>query len=361
LRYYLHQSSKALWSQRTALLFFLLFAITFGLHRFGMIQTPVAMKLFGVAIAGALVAVGLGIVSLFSIWRDGHTGAGRAVSGLLVAVAMLALPLWSLPSLLALPRIHEVTTDLDRPPAFQKLADIRRGDGVNPAAYQKAESPLQMKAYPDIKPLPVNRPMADAYSAVRDAVKNLDWHVVSEQPPEQGRSGIIEAVDRSRIFGFTDDVVIRVSGAGRDARVDVRSSSRHGQHDLGRNADRVRVLFSEVKTRLAEVDKNETMEKTVAAREQRVQKALSAKERRRKNRAQEVAAKKAAAQQQQAASQPSGATLGGSSTQGSASGQARSAPAPSQPAAQAAQEPNSQQRRAEKPKSLGRFWQQLLE
>ncbi len=26
---------------------------------------------------------------------------------------MLALPLWSLPSLLALPRIHEVTTDLD--------------------------------------------------------------------------------------------------------------------------------------------------------------------------------------------------------------------------------------------------------
>jgi uncharacterized protein (DUF1499 family) len=355
LRYYVHQSSKALWSQRTALLFFLLFAITFGLHRFGLIQTPVAMKLFGIAVAGALLAVALGVTSLVTIWREGHLGAGKATSGLLLAAIMLALPLWSLPSLLALPRIHEVSTDLDRPPAFQKLAAARTGDGVNPAAYQKDESPLQLKAYPDIKPMPVERPVADTYSAVRDAVSNLKWHVVSEQVPENGRSGMIEAVDRSRIFGFTDDVVVRVSGAGRESRVDVRSSSRHGQHDLGRNAERVRTLFSEVKTRLAEIDKNETMEKVVAAREQRVQKALSAKEKRRRTKAQEQAAKKAAAQQQQA-----GATPAGSGSQGSAA-QARTAPAPSQQAAQAAPEPNTQQRRAEKPKSLRKFWEQLLE
>ena len=356
MRYTLHQSTKALWSQRTALAFFLLFAITFGLHRFGMIQTPVAMKLFGVAVAGALLAVALGLVSLVTIWREGYTGAGRAVSGVVLATAMLALPLWSLPNLLALPRIHEVTTDLERPPAFQKLALVRSGDGVNPAAYQRAESPLQMKAYPDIRPLPVSRPMADTYSAVRDAVKNLDWHVVAEQPPGDGRSGMIEAVDRSRIFGFTDDIVIRVSGAGRDAKVDVRSSSRHGQHDLGRNAERVRELFSEVKTRLAEVEKNETMEKTVAAREQRVQKALTAKEKRRQTKAQEVAARKAKAQAKAGATAPAN-----SGSPALASDPARSAPAQSPQAAQSAQERNTQQRRAEKPKSLGRFWQQLLE
>jgi uncharacterized protein (DUF1499 family) len=354
LRYYVHKSSKALWSQRSALLFFVLFAITFGLHRFGIIQTPVAMKLFGIAVAGALLAVALGITSLIAIWREGHLGAGKATSGLLLAAVMLALPLWSLPSLLALPRIHEVSTDLDRPPAFQKLATVRTGDDVNPAAYQKGESQLQLKAYPDIKPLPVGRPVADTYSAVRDAVSNLKWHVVSEQAPADGRSGMIEAVDRSLIFGFTDDVVVRVSGAGRDSRVDVRSSSRHGQHDLGRNADRVRTLFSEVKTRLAEIDKNETMEKAVAAREQRVQKALSAKEKRRRSKAEEVASRKAAAQAQ------AGATPAGSGSQGSAA-QARTAPGPSQQAAQAAPEPNTQQHRAEKPKSLRKFWEQLLE
>lgn len=359
MRYYTHQSGKALWSQRTALLFFLLFAATFGLHRFGMIQTPLAMKLFGVAIAGALVGVALGLVSLVAIWREGYTGAGRAMSGVVLAVAMLALPLWSLPNLLALPRIHEVSTDVDRPPAFQKLASARTGDGVNPVAYQKTEAALQAKAYPDIKPLPVNRPTADTYSAVRDAVKNLQWNVVGEQPPSEGRSGIIEAVDRSKIFGFTDDIVIRVSGAGREARVDVRSSSRHGQHDLGRNAEHVRTLFSEVKTRLTEIDKNENMEKAVAAREQRVQKALSAKEKRHKTKAQELAAKKAAAAQQSSASASS--TPAGSVTQGSAPGQARSAPGQSPQAAQAGPEQNTPQRRAEKPKSLRRFWEQLLE
>jgi uncharacterized protein (DUF1499 family) len=362
LRYYLHQSGKALWSQRTALLFLLLFVITFGAHRFGLIQTPVAMKLFGVAIVGAVVGVALGVVSLVTIWREGHTGAGKAVSGVMLGALMLAVPLWSLPSLLALPRIHEVTTDVDRPPAFQKLAIIRTGDGVNPPAYQHGEASLQQKAYPDIKPLPVNRPTGDTYSAVRDAVKNLQWHVVSEQPPADGRSGMIEAVDRSKIFGFTDDVVIRVSGAGREARVDVRSSSRHGRHDLGRNAEHVRELFSEVKTRLAEIEKNESMEKAVTMREQRVQKAISAKEKRRNKLAQE----RSRAKQQQSTSAPqlAGASAASSTPASNVlpgSDPVRSARAPSRSEAGAGQEPNTQQRRVERPKPLRKFWEQLLE
>lgn len=363
MRYYLHQSAKALWSQRVALLFLLLFAITFGLHRFGVIQTPVAMKLFGLAIAGALVGVALGVVSLITIWREGYSGAGQAVSGVVLGTLMLAVPLWSLPSLLALPRIHEVTTDVDRPPAFQKLATIRTGDGVNPATYQRAEASLQQKAYPDIKPLPVNRPTADTYSAVRDAVSNLKWHVVSEQPPADGRSGMIEAVDRSKIFGFTDDVVIRVSGAGRETRVDVRSSSRHGYHDLGRNAEHVRALFSEVKTRLAEIDKTETMEKAVSLREQRVQKAISAKEKRRKS-AQERDRARAATTQSITQPQVAGATAAGTtpaSTLIPGTDQVRSARAQSRQEAGAGQAPNTQQRREERPKPLRKFWEQLLE
>jgi uncharacterized protein (DUF1499 family) len=403
LRYYLHRSRQALWSQRTALLFFLLFALTFILHRFGVpnlsfgiestaipkvgisvplphvkldeanplvqLSTPVAMKLFGVAIAGALIAVGLGFASLLAIWRDGNLGASKALSGVLLGTLMLAVPLWSLPDLLALPRIHEVTTDPERPPAFQKLALVRNGDGFNPATYQKGEATLQMKAYPDIKPLPVNRPTADAYSAVRDAVKNLDWHVVTEQPPGDGRSGMIEAVDRSFIFGFTDDVVIRVSGAGRDAKVDVRSSARHGRHDLGRNAERVRELFSEVKTRLAEIEKNESMERAVALREKRVQKAMTAKEQRERKRKAALLAKaeavKAAAAASAAATpstapQLAGSTSGGSGPQGTAD-PGRGGRALSRSEAQAAQAQNSQQRPAEKPKSLRRFWEQLLE
>ena len=82
----------------------------------------------------------------------------------------------------------------------------------------------------------------------------------------------------------------------RSARVDVRSSSRHGDHDLGRNAERVRVLFSEVKTRLSELEKTETMEKAVALREMRMKKALEKKERER-----EIAEREERRRQQQRA------------------------------------------------------------
>jgi uncharacterized protein (DUF1499 family) len=353
LRYYLHESRKAVWSQRLALLFLILFAITFGLHRIGELPTPVAMKLFGAAIAGAAIAAGMGLVALAGIWREGYTGAGRAAAGVLVGAVMLAAPLWSLPDLLALPRIHEVTTDPQSPPAFQKLAAQRKEVGANAAAYQSDVS-LQAKAYPDIKPLPVNRPTEDAYSAVREAVKNLNWSIVAENPPANGRTGTIEATDRSSIFGFTDDVAIRVSGQGRSARVDVRSSARHGDHDLGRNAERVRTLFSEVKTRLSEIEKNETMEKAVVIRETRMKKALEKKERERKAAELEERHK----QEQRAAALNRDRQI---SSNASAVQQVQDQPshAQSQPAFRDERGRNRQQRRATRTLSLRKFWEEL--
>jgi uncharacterized protein (DUF1499 family) len=354
LRYYLHESRKAVWSQRIALLFLLLFAITFGLHRVGELPTPVAMKLFGAALIGAVIAVGLGFVALAGIWREGYTGAGKAVAGLAFGALMLAGPLWSLPDLLALPRLHEVSTDVDSPPPFQKLAAQRKTLGANPSDFQRKEAALQTKAYPDIKPLPVNRPTADTYSAVREAVKTLNWTIVAENPPADGRTGLIEATDRSKIFGFTDDVVIRVAGAGRSARVDVRSSARHGNHDLGRNAQRVRVLFSEVKTRLSELEKTETMEKAVALREMRMKKALEKKERER-----EIAEREERRRQQQRAaaiSRERQISSNENAGQGAAVQQSR---VQSPPGVQDARAQNKQPQRVRTPQGFRKFWELL--
>ena len=49
-------------------------------------------------------------------------------------------------------------------------------------------------------------------------------------------SGRIEATETTRWFGFTDDVVIRLTPWGAGTRVDVRSAARAGAGDLGRNA-----------------------------------------------------------------------------------------------------------------------------
>jgi len=353
LRYYLPESRKAVWSQRIALMFLLLFAITFTLHRVGQLPTPVAMKFFGAALIGAVIAVGLGFIALAGIWREGYTGAGKAVMGLAFGALVLAGPLWSLPSLLALPRIHEVSTDVDSPPPFQRLAAQRKEGGGNPAEYQRQEAALQAAAYPDIKPLPVNRPTEDTYSAVREAVKTLNWTIVAENPPLAGKTGSIEATDRSKIFGFTDDVVIRVAGVGRNARVDVRSSSRHGDHDLGRNAQRVRVLFSEVKTRLGELEKTEMMEKAVALREMRTKKALEKKERER-----EVAEKEERRRQQvRAAAISRERQISSNETAIQAGAQQSRVLSP--PGAPNVRAQNTQPQRARPPQGFRKFWELL--
>ncbi len=111
------------------------------------------------------------------------------------------------------------------------------------------------------------RPLPDVYSAVRETVKALNWKVIDEQSPEVAKNGYIEAVDRTWIFGFTDDVAIRVTGSAKAARIDIRSSSRFGQHDLGRNAKRIRLFLSEVKERLAGIERTERMERMIASQE----------------------------------------------------------------------------------------------
>lgn len=351
LRYYLYESRKAIWSQRIALLFLLLFAVTFALHRLGELPTAYAMKLWGVAIAGAVFAVMLALLALGGIWREGYSGAGRAVWGLVLGIAMLALPTWSLPKLLALPRISEVSTDVQSPPSFQAILPMRQGPDVNPVAFEPENAVVQAKAYPDIKPLPINRPAGETFSAVREAVKQLNWDIVAEQPPAERGAGKIEATDRSKVFGFVDDVVIRVADVGGRARIDVRSSSRHGVHDLGRNADRVRVLFSEVKTKLSEIDKNEAVQQAIALREARVQKALEVKQREEAEEKRREQARRASVSEVSVNQEPSTLRL--------EPDQASTIQLHSRSEAQDGRGLSKRQRSARKTQALRKFWEEL--
>ena len=61
-----------------------------------------------------------------------------------------------------------------------------------------------------------------------------------------GDRGRIEVEARSPIFGFRDDVVLRILPEPTGARIDVRSSARWGTHDLGRNARRIRAFLDEL-------------------------------------------------------------------------------------------------------------------
>ena len=65
----------------------------------------------------------------------------------------------------------------------------------------------------------------------------MGWEIVSTDRA----SGLIEATETTRWFGFKDDVVVRVrAAAAGGSRVDVRSVSRVGGSDVGTNAKRIR-------------------------------------------------------------------------------------------------------------------------
>ena len=240
------------WTGRIALfaLVLLLFAIV--AHRFFGMSTPLMLSLIKLAFAGAIGAIVLGLVSAVGIWRNGGPGGARILTAFVVAAGMLAWPLAYYPVTKRLPEINDVTTSTGSPPAFQALAAARNSP-ANGAAYRSDRfAALQLAAYPDLKPLIIDRSSEEVFDLVVEAVRRQKLAIVSETPPGpmNGRVGSIEAVDQTLVMGFKDDVAVRVGGGDSQARVDVRSASRYGRHDLGRNVQRIRALLREIVVRL---------------------------------------------------------------------------------------------------------------
>ena len=145
----------------------------------------------------------------------------------------------------AVPPIHDITTDRDNPPAFAAVVAARTAEGGNPVTYEDAKiAEQQRQAYPDIAPLSLALPPDAAFNRALDAAQQMGWTIVAADD----RAGRIEASDRSRWFGFTDDIVVRITPSGSGSRVDVRSSSRLGRSDFGVNAARVRAYLAVLRT-----------------------------------------------------------------------------------------------------------------
>jgi len=181
----------------------------------------------------------------------------RALRGWPIAVAAIALLVgaaiayvpWHYNSMRGtVPPIHDITTDWQNPPQFQAVLPSRQAENANSVDYEGTKvSDLQRKAYPDIAPLDLAARPDAAFDRALEAARQMGWNIVAADK----QAGRIEASERSRWFGFTDDVVIRVTpeegGATGASRVDVRSVSRQGRGDFGVNAARVRRYLAALK------------------------------------------------------------------------------------------------------------------
>jgi uncharacterized protein (DUF1499 family) len=205
-------------------------------------QTGLAMLRF--AAWGGVATVAVALFAVFVTTR-GKTrrGLGLSLLAALMGAAVFGVP-WSIREhARGLPSIHDITTDTENPPRFVAVLPLRK-DAPNSAEYGGPEDAAkQAGAYPDIVPLVLDLPPASAYERALAGARAAGWQIVAAVPQE----GRIEATAETLLFGFKDDVVIRVVEYRGGSRIDVRSVSRVGRGDLGTNAKRIRDYISSIR------------------------------------------------------------------------------------------------------------------
>jgi uncharacterized protein (DUF1499 family) len=240
-------SRLALWSRRIAVFALVASVLSIIVVRSGLLEIQPALATFAGALAIAVVALLVAFAAFVVIWMEGLAGMGAALQAMLISLALLAYPAYLGTSAFKLPRIYDITTDPIDPPRYEALARLRPRDAnsVNYAGLYAAEQ--QRTAYPDIGPLGTNAAAQNAYDAALAVINKRKWRIVDQRAPQAGRrEGRIEAVARTPIMGFRDDIVVRIRAEPDGARIDARSSSRYGEFDFGANAARLRSLFNDI-------------------------------------------------------------------------------------------------------------------
>ena len=242
-------SSLALWARNLAVFSVVAVLVSIIIVRFGFLEMKPALATF----FGALGIAGLSILVSFAafaaIWQNGSRGMSRILLALLIDAVVLAYPAYLFLQYRKLPPIHDITTDPIDPPRFEALARLRTGEGTNPAVYAGLYSAeLQRQAYPDIETVELDVPAQRAFEVTMRLVNKRKWLVIDERAPQPRGIGRIEAVARTPIMGFREDVSIRVTPDGDGSRVDIRSASRYFESDLGSNAARISKLMDDLNT-----------------------------------------------------------------------------------------------------------------
>lgn len=224
--------------------------------RLGILPSMIGLALLGGALLLSVLALLVGVLSLLWTLVSDRAQLGQAAIAVLVAGLVIGLPAAMLGPQLQNrgPTMHDITTDIQNPPEFSAVMPAR-GEDSNSVDYKskfiaagpggdlagKSYAEVQAEFFPDIQPVILSLPKDQAFSKALDAAKAQGWEIVSEAP----NTGRIEATDTTTWMRFKDDVVIRLTEqGGSETKIDVRSSSRMGEGDMGKNAARVRAYIA---------------------------------------------------------------------------------------------------------------------
>ena len=266
----IRRSRLALWSRRAALLAVLAMLAAMIGHRVGAIESQLTRALLALSLTSAVYAVSAAIIAFGGIWKDGRRGFGAAMLGLVVGLALLGYPSVLFVRLFTLPAIADITTDFDDIPQFVAI------DWPHPAV-SDTELAAQRAAYPYIAPRIYAADAELVFGELFRLVEARGWTILFREPPVFAETelidgvappgpgggavanppglalvtpGLIEAVARTPLLGFREDIAIRIATAATGTVVAIRSASRVFDHDFGSNARRIQDLFRDLDERL---------------------------------------------------------------------------------------------------------------
>jgi uncharacterized protein (DUF1499 family) len=222
----------------------LLVALPGPLYKFGILELGTAFAALRFGVYAGIAALVLILIQIIFM-RKNISWAGVAVCAVLGLVAV-GLPMSMMSKAKSVPPIHDISTDLTNPPKFVAIVALR-ADAPNPVEYAGEETAKQQReAYPELTTQKYSQSTDQLFDATESAVNSLGWELVNADKS----LGIIEATETTAWFGFKDDVVVRIRTTGEESFLDMRSKSRVGKSDLGKNAERIHTLIDAINSQL---------------------------------------------------------------------------------------------------------------
>jgi uncharacterized protein (DUF1499 family) len=234
------ESGLAVWSRRIAIFALAVMAIAILMLRSGA-QNITGAAALGGGIALALLTLLVTLAAFVRIWIMGFTGIGKAVQALIIAATLLAPPISFGVLATMLPRINDISTDLDDPPSFSRSSAVMaaRKDRVIAQASPETRA-KQRDIYVKVQPILLEESADEAFELARKVSGLMGWKIIEAIAPNaRGTAGRIEATATTTVLRFTDDITIRIRARAQGSRIDLRSASRIGSHDFGANAARI--------------------------------------------------------------------------------------------------------------------------
>jgi len=264
MRILVRTSKLAIWSRRLAIFALPLAIFPVWMHRNQLLNSQTFQLLLLLAIILAILAVLTGIAAYFRLWQSGDQGWGKATLGIFVGLLCLSPIAYGATLAMQYPLANDISTNTQRP--LQLLANVQT------ATRSQLSADKLQAAFPGVKARQYALDPTLVFEQIEDLIRQRKWDIrVRRKPGAQGARGTTRGMIGGTInamamtlLGWRDEVAIRILPTVAGTRVDMRSASLNGAHDLGTNGKRIEQFLADLDAAILLAQKTGTQDHEIA-------------------------------------------------------------------------------------------------